>query len=72
MSFQELHISLLSNLDNFVDMDNLDIYLCLGLIESLKKDLPITNAINVKWVYHIITSNVEQHIALIVEFQYMK
>ena len=49
-------------------MDNLDIYIYLGSIECLKNDLPITNEINVKWVYYIISSNVDQHIALIVHF----
>ena len=49
-------------------MNNIDIYLCLGPIECLKKELPITNDNNVKWVYHIITSNVKQHIVVIVHF----
>ena len=48
MSFQELHNSLLSKLDSFVDMDNLDIHLFLGPIECLKKDLAITNDSDVK------------------------
>ena len=48
MSFQELHNSLLSKLDSFVDMDNMDIYFFLDSIECLKKDLPITNYNDVK------------------------
>ena len=66
MSFQELYNSLLSKLGSYIDMDNVDIFLRLSPIECLKKDLPITNDNDVKWVYHIIRSNVEQYIALIV------
>ena len=66
MSYTELSNVLRSKLGSFIDMNNFEIYLCLGPIECLKKDLGIKNDNNVKWVYHIITSNVEQHIALIV------
>ena len=48
MSFQELHNILLSKLGNFVDMDNLNIYIYLSFIECLKKNLPITNDGDVK------------------------
>ena len=48
-------------LGSFFNMNNIDIYLCPGPIECFQKDLAITNDNNVKWVYHIITSNVEQH-----------
>ena len=66
MCYKELYNSLKSKLDSIIDMNNIDIYLCLGPIECVKKDLAITNDNDVKWVYHIITSNVERHIALIV------
>ncbi|TYK22525.1 protein FAR1-RELATED SEQUENCE 3-like [Cucumis melo var. makuwa] len=61
-----MYRSLRSMLTSIIDMNNIDIYLCLGPIECGKKDLAIRNDNDVKWVYHIITSNVERHIALIV------
>ena len=58
--------SLRSKLGSIIDMNNINIYICLGSIKCVKKDLAITNDNDVKWVYHIITSNVERHIVLIV------
>ena len=66
MSYTELSNVLRSKLGSFIDMNNFEIYFCLVPIECLKKDMRINNDNDVKWVYHIITSNVEQHIALIV------
>ena len=66
MCYKELYTSLRSKLGSIIDMNNIDIYFCPGPIECVKKDLVITNDNDVKWVYHIITSNVERHIALIV------
>uniref|UniRef100_A0A9I9EKN5 Protein FAR-RED ELONGATED HYPOCOTYL 3-like n=1 Tax=Cucumis melo TaxID=3656 RepID=A0A9I9EKN5_CUCME len=68
MCYKELYTSLRSKLDSIIDMNNIDIYICLGPIECVKKDLAITNDNDVKWVYHIIISNVERYIALIVHF----
>ena len=39
MFFQELYNSLISKLDSFLNMDSLDVYLCLVSIECLKEDL---------------------------------
>ena len=66
MSFKELYNILISKLGNYIDMYNIVIYLFLGPIKWLKKDLAITNNNDVKWVYHTRTCNVEQHIMLIV------
>ena len=68
MCYKELYNVLRSKLGSFIDMNNIDIYLCLGPIECFEKDLAIRNDNDVRWIYHIITSNVEQHIALIVHF----
>ena len=65
MYYKQLYTSIRSKLGSIIDMNNIDIYLCLGPIECVKIDLAITNDNDVKWVYHIITSNVERHIALI-------
>ena len=66
MCYKELYSSLRSKLGSIIDMNNIDIYICLGSIKCVKKDLTITNNKDVKWIYHIIASNVERHIALIV------
>ena len=56
MSFKDLCNTFRSKLGSYID-----IYLCLGSIECLKKDLLITNDNGVKWIYHIITSNMKQN-----------
>ena len=56
--YKELYNVLRSKLGSFIDMNNIDIYICRP-IKCLKKDLSIRNDNDVKWVYHIITSNVE-------------
>ena len=61
-----MYTSLRSKLDNIINMNNIDIYLCLGPTKCVKNDLAITNDNDAKWVYHIITSSFERHIALIV------
>ena len=66
MCYKELYNILRFKLASFIDMKNIDIYFCLGSIECLKKNLAITNDNDVKWVYHITTLDVEQHIVLIV------
>ena len=57
-----------SKLGGCIEMNNNDIYICLGPIECLKKDLAIRKDNDLRWVYHIITSNVKQHIVLIVHY----
>ena len=46
--YKELYTSLRSKLVSIIDMNNIDIYLFLGSIECVEKDLAITNDNNVK------------------------
>ena len=48
MSYTELSNVLKSKLDSLVDMNYFDIYLCLGPIECLKKDMRINKDNDVK------------------------
>ena len=38
MCYKDLYNSLRSKLDSIIDMNNIDIYLCIGPIECVKKD----------------------------------
>lgn len=60
MCFEELRHVLISKLGDMLNMEKLEILVCIGTKEYLKKDLSVTNDTDIKWVYHILSTNVEQ------------
>lgn len=50
-----------------MNLEKLEIFACLGPKECLNNDLVVTDDNDVKWVYRLISTNVEQPITLIVQ-----